>query len=69
MKAIILKVRNSSYGSNNRSNSNKSNNSSHKPVKSPSYNVKPFTKANVHELLNELLVETNEYENDDVVTK
>ena len=50
MKSIILKGRNSNNRPNNRSNSNKSNNLSYKNIKPPSFNAKPFTKANLHEL-------------------
>ena len=69
MKAIILKVRNSSYGSNNRSNSNKSKNFSCKPVRPSSCNGKPFTKDNLHKLLNEILVETNDSENYAIISE
>ena len=40
-----------------------------KKIKLPSYNGKTFTKANLHELLNELIVERNESEDNIVVTE
>ena len=52
MKSIILKGRNSDSRPSSRFNSNKYNNPSYKTVNPPSYNGKPFTKANLHELLN-----------------
>ena len=69
MKASILMHVNSIYRSNNISNSNKSNEYSHKPIKLPSFNSKSFTKDNLNELLNELLVESNESKNDDIITE
>ena len=68
MKAIILKGRNNINRSNNRSSSNKSNNFSYKTVKPPSCNGKPFTRANLHELLKELIVGSNKSEDNDVFT-
>ena len=53
---------------NNRFNSNKSNNYSYKTIKPPSNNGKLFNKANLHELLNEL-VESNESEDNTVVAE
>ena len=55
--------------SNNISNISKYNKSSYKLIKYPSCNGKHFTKANLHELLNELIVESNEYEDDSVATE
>ena len=52
MKSIILKGRNRKNIPNNRFNINKSNVYSYKTIKPPSYNGKPFTKFNLHELLN-----------------
>ena len=45
-------------------NNNKPNNCSCGTPEPSSYNTKPFTKANLRELLNELLVESNEAGND-----
>ena len=61
MKSIILKGRNSNNRPNNRFNSNKHNDSSYENIKPPSYNSKPFTNAKLHELLNELIVESKKY--------
>ena len=69
MKDIILKGRKNINRSNYRSNSNKSNNFSCKTVKPPSFNGEPFTKANLCELVNELIVESNECEDNDVVAE
>ena len=69
MKAIILKGRNNNSRSNNRSNSNKSNNSRHNTIKHPFLQWKHFTKSNLYELLNELIVESNESEDNAVVTE
>ena len=69
MKSILLKVKNSNNRPNNGFNSNKSNNPSHKTVKPPSYNEKSFTKPNLHELLNELIVESNESEDASIVAE
>ena len=60
MKSIILKGRNSNNRPNNRCNVNKTNNPSYKTIKSPPYYGKPFTKAKLHEILNELIVDINE---------
>ena len=60
MKSIIIKGRKINNRPNKRFNSNEPNNHSCKPVKCPSYNETPFTKSNLHELLNELIVESNE---------
>lgn len=58
---MLIKSRNSSQGklSSNNSNNNNSN-SSYKPTRPPSYPNKPFTKANLHKLITELIVESNE---------
>ena len=69
MKYVILKGRNSINRPNNRFNSNKSNNLSHKTVKTTSYNEKSFTKPNLHELLNELIVESNKLEDAFIVAE
>ena len=69
MKSIILKGRNSKNRPNNRFNRNESNNPSYKTVKHPSYNEKPFTKANLRELLNELIVESHESEDASIVSE
>ena len=42
---------------------------SYKTIKHPSYNGKPFTKANLHEHLNEFIVEINKSEDHVVVTE
>ena len=55
MKSTILKGKNSNIKPNNRFNNNKFNNSNCKTTKHPSYNPKPFTTANLHELLHELI--------------
>lgn len=60
MKSIILKGRSSNNRHNNRLNGNKSNNPNCKTVKPPSYNEKLFTKSNIHEILNDLIAESNE---------
>ena len=67
MKSIILKGSDSNSKPNNRFNSNKTNNSSYKTIKPPSYNKKPFTKVNLHELLNELIVKSHESEDSSFV--
>ena len=69
MKAVILKGRNSRNRSNDRYNSNESNNFSHESVKPSSFNGKPSTKTNLHKLLNESLVESNDSENNDDVAE
>ena len=69
MKSIIVKGRNSNNVTKNRSNSNKSNNPSYKTVKPHSCNEKPFTKANLNEILNELIVESNESQDASNVAK
>ena len=69
MKSIILKGINSNNRPNNRFNSNDHNNSSFKTIKLPSYNGKPLTKDNLHELSNELIFESKESEENAVVTE
>ena len=69
MKDIILKVRKNINRFNNRFNSNKYNNFIHKKIKPPSCHEKTFTKANFYELLNESIVESNESEDDDIVSE
>ena len=66
MKSVILNARNSNKPANR---FNKNKNTSYKTPKTSSQNTKPFTKANLHELLNELIVEINEARNDDVITE
>ena len=60
VKSIILKDRSNKP-------SNKFNSHKHKSMKPSSYKIKPFTKANLHELLSDLLEDTRESENDDIV--
>ena len=67
-KSTILKGKNSNNRTNNRFNSNKHNNSSYENIKDPSYNAKPFTKVNLNELLNDLIVEINESKDNTVAT-
>ena len=69
MKSIILKVRNRNNRPNDRFSSNKSNNYSYKKNKPPSHNGNAFTKANLDEFLNELIVVGKESEDNDVVTE
>ena len=69
MKSLILKGRNSSNRPNNRFNSNASNDPSYKTVKPPFYSEKPFTKANLHELLNDSIVKSNESKDASIVAE
>ena len=69
MKHAMLKGKISNSKSNNRFSKNIFNNPSCKTIKPPSCNPKPFTKANLHELLHELIVESNQSEDDDSVTE
>ena len=62
MKAIMLKGGDNNNRRNKQSNSKKSNSCSKKTIKLASGNGKPFTEANLHELLNGLIVESNESE-------
>lgn len=62
MKSIILKGRNSGNRPSGRFNSNNSNNHSYKSIKPLPLRGKPFTKANLTELLSELIFEIHELE-------
>ena len=62
MKSIILKGRNSGNRPSGRFNSNNSNNHSYKSIKPLPLRGKLFTKANLTELLSELIVESHELE-------
>ena len=53
----------------NRFNNNKPNNYNYRAPKNSSCNAKPFNKANRHELLNELIVESNGAVNDAFITE
>ena len=62
---MFIKRRNSAQ--NNPSSNNSSNNhsnSSYEPANPPSYPKKPFTKANLHELITELIAESDERDRD-----
>ena len=59
MKHVILKGRNSKNKPNNRFRNNKFNNPSYRTIKPPSCKSNHFTKANLYELLHELIVEIN----------
>ena len=67
MRSILLKDRNAkpSRNLNNGNRLNKSNSNVYKTVRPLSYKDKPFTNANLYELLSDLLVDNNEYENSD----
>ena len=69
MKSILLRGINSNNRPNNRFNSNEYDNPSYKTVKPSSYNEKPFTKANLHKLLKELIVEGHESEDASIVSE
>ena len=65
LKAVLIKGRNSNPSKPSSNNStNNSSNSSYKPVKPPSYTKKPFTKANLHELITALISESSEHDSD-----
>ena len=68
MKAVFLKGRNSCKTANSLNKKNP-NNSSYRTHKPSSHNTKLFSKANLHYLLNKLIVESNEEGNDPVVTE
>ena len=67
MRSILLKGRNVKpiTNLNNGNRFNKFNSNVYKPAMSLSYKGKPFTKANLHELLSDFLVENNEHETTD----
>ena len=67
MKYVILKGRNSDKPT-NRFNNNE-HNLIHRTYRPFSCNAKPFTKDNLHEFLIELIVESNESENDTIITE
>ena len=67
MRSILLKGMNAKPISNLNSVNrfNKSNSNKYKTVRPLSYKGKPFTKANLHELLSDSLVDNNECKDDD----
>ena len=66
---MILKGGNSNNKPSNRFNKNESKNTSCRTIKPFFCNSKPSTKANLHELFHELIVEINESEEDDLFAK
>ena len=61
LKAAITKNKsNSQSKTQSSSNLNNSNESNHRTAKPPSYASKPFTNANLHELITELIAQNNE---------
>ena len=69
MKSIILTGGNSNNRPKSRFNSDECDNPSYKTVKLPSQNEKPFTKANLYELLNKLIVESDESDDASIVAE